>query len=252
MQSDQKKPLPGGGPAAARPIRSVPADKNDVSTKPGAQKFLQLAEKNEALQEVQNSILSAISNLIECRNNIADNHVERIERFLALLMNEMLRRGVYRDVLGTWDIKLFLQSARLHDVGKIGVRDSILMKDGPLTQEEFAEMKKHTTFGEMIIEKIQRHARESVFLTHAKIIAGTHHERWDGSGYPRGIAGSSIPLQGRLMAIVDVYDALTSERPYKRAFPPDRAVQIIKTGSGIQFDPALIDSFTGASEWFHK
>jgi putative two-component system response regulator len=236
MQSYQKKMVPGNGPVAVG----------------GAKKLSRLVEKNEALQELQNAMLSTISNLIECRNDIADSHVQRINRFLTLLVNEMTHRGVYRDELGAWDIKLFLKAAELHDVGKIGVKDSILMKDGPLTQEEFAEMKKHTTFGEMIIEKIQQNARESDFLTHAKIIAGTHHERWDGTGYPRGIAGSNIPLQGRLMAIVDVYDALSSERPYKRAFPPERAAQIIKAGSGIQFDPALIDSFTAAAKRFYK
>jgi putative two-component system response regulator len=128
-------------------------------------------------------------------------------------------------------------------VGKIAIRDYILLKPAALTIEEFDEMKKHTSFGEKVIEKIQESARESVFLTHAKIMAGTHHEKWDGSGYPRGISGLNIPLQGRLMALADVYDALISERPYKKAFPQDKALQIIKQGSGIQFDPALVEIF---------
>jgi putative two-component system response regulator len=178
--------------------------------------------------------------------------VERTERFLYLLVEEMLRQGVYQDVLNTWDIKFFLQSAQLHDVGKIAIQDNILKKPGPLTPEEFGEMKKHTTFGEMVIEKIQQGARESVFLTHAKIMAGTHHEKWDGTGYPRGIAGSNIPLQGRLMAVVDVYDALISERPYKKAFSPEQAVRIITEGGGSQFDPALIDVFKAAAKNFQK
>jgi putative two-component system response regulator len=125
------------------------------------------------------------------------------------------------------------------------------MKPAALTKEEFDEMKKHTTFGETVIEKIQQSSRESVFLTHAKIMAGTHHEKWDGSGYPRGIAGSNIPLQGRMMALVDVYDALISERPYKKAFSPEQAVQIIKEGGGTQFDPALMDVFVAAAQRFH-
>jgi putative two-component system response regulator len=125
------------------------------------------------------------------------------------------------------------------------------MKPSPLTDEERDEMKKHTTFGETVIEKIQEGAKESVFLTHAKIMAGTHHEKWDGSGYPRGMAGSNIPLQGRLMAIVDVYDALISERPYKKAFPSEQALEIITKEGGTQFDPALVDVFTIAAKHFH-
>ncbi|MDR2019459.1 MAG: HD domain-containing protein [Treponema sp.] len=156
--------------------------------------------------------------------------------------------GIYRDILDTWDINLFLQSSKLHDVGKIAIRDSILLKPGPLTREEFEEMKKHTVFGETVIEKIQQNARESIFLTHARIMAGTHHEKWDGTGYPRGLAGSNIPLQGRLMAFVDVYDALISDRPYKKAFPPEEAVKIISDGCGTQFDPELKNVFLAAAE----
>jgi putative two-component system response regulator len=209
-------------------------------------------EKTEAVLELQNAVLKTMSNLVECRDDVTGGHVERTERFLSLLVDEMLTQRVYHDVLDTWDIKLFLQSAQLHDVGKIAIRDNVLMKPAPLTKEEFEEMKKHTSFGETVIEKIQQSARESVFLTHAKIMAGTHHEKWDGTGYPRGIAGSAIPLQGRLMALVDVYDALISERPYKKAFSPEQAVQIIKEGSGVQFDPALMDVFTAAAVRFHK
>jgi putative two-component system response regulator len=209
-------------------------------------------EKTGAVLELQNAVLKTMSNLVESRDDVTGGHVERTERFLGFLVEEMLKQGVYREVLDTWDIKLFLQSAQLHDVGKIAIRDNILMKPAPLTKEEFEEMKKHTSFGETVIEKIQQSARESVFLTHAKIMAGTHHEKWDGSGYPRGIAGVNIPMQGRLMAVVDVYDALISERPYKKAFSPEQAVQTIKAGSGTQFDPALMDVFVTAAARFHR
>jgi len=121
-----------------------------------------------------------------------------------------------------------------------------LMKPGPLTKEERDEMKKHVAFGETVIEKIQEDAAESVFLAQAKIMAGTHHENWDGSGYPRQLAGTDIPLEGRLMAIVDVYDALISERPYKKAFAPEEALQIIRNSSGTQFDPSLVNVFVDA------
>jgi putative two-component system response regulator len=204
----------------------------------------------EEIQELQNAILLTVGNLVEFRDDVTGSHVERTGRILQLFLNEMNNQKVYQDIMRSWDIKLFLKSAQLHDVGKIRVCDSILMKPGPLTAEEFEEMKKHTTFGEEVIENIEANSRESEFLNHAKIMAVTHHERWDGSGYPRGIAGFNIPLEGRLMALVDVYDALISERPYKKAVQPDRALEIIKEGSGVQFDPVLVDVFTTTAQRF--
>jgi putative two-component system response regulator len=207
-------------------------------------------EKTEEIQELQNAILKTMSNLVEYRDDVTGSHVERSEQFLKLLTDEMIEQKVYYDEVKDWDMKLFLQSSQLHDVGKIGIRDNILMKPASLTTEEFNEMKKHTYYGEKVIEKIQESARESVFLTHAKIMAGTHHEKWDGSGYPRGFAGFEIPLQGRLLALMDVYDALISERPYKKPFLPDKALEIIKQGSGVHFDPALVKIFTAAVQHF--
>ena len=207
-------------------------------------------EQTREILELRDAVLRTMSNLVECRDDVTGGHVERTERFLRLLMEEMVKERVYHEVLDTWDLKLFLHSAQLHDVGKIAIRDNILMKPAALTQDEFDAMKLHTTFGETVIEKIQEGTKESIFLTHAKIMAGTHHEKWDGTGYPRGIAGSNIPLQGRLMAIVDVYDALISARPYKEAFSPEKALSIIQQGSGVQFDPALVDVFVKASQHF--
>jgi putative two-component system response regulator len=207
-------------------------------------------EKTEEIQELQNAILKTMSNLVEYRDDVTGCHVERSEYLLKLLTEEMIKRNVYFDEAKDWDMKLFLQSSQLHDVGKIAIKDNILMKPAKLTAEEFNEMKKHTFFGEKVIEKIQESTKESVFLTHAKIMAGTHHEKWDGSGYPKGIAGSDLPLQGRLLARVDVYDALISKRPYKEPFPPDEALEIIKQGSGAHFDPALVEVFTAAAQRF--
>ena len=207
-------------------------------------------EKTSEILELQNAVLKTMSNLVEYRDDVTGGHVERTEHYLETMIEEMMNQKVYSEVLENWDIKRFVQSAQLHDVGKIAIRDNILMKPGSLTKEEFEEMKKHTTFGEKVIEKIQESARENVFLTHAKIMAGSHHERWDGTGYPRGLANSNIPIQGRLMAFVDVYDALISERPYKKAFSPEQAVQIIKEGRGTQFDPSLVGVFTAAVRRF--
>ncbi|MDR2617996.1 MAG: response regulator [Treponema sp.] len=209
-------------------------------------------EKTGEILELQNAVLITMANLVEYRDDVTGGHIERTERFLRLLLDEMRKEGIYRDILDTWNIDLFLQSSKLHDVGKIGIKDSVLLKPGPLTKEEFEEMKKHTIFGETVIEKIQQNTRESMFLTHARIMAGTHHEKWDGSGYPRGLVGTNIPLQGRLMAFVDVYDALISDRPYKKAFPPEQAVQIILDGCGSQFDPDLQGVFLSASMRFQE
>jgi len=204
-------------------------------------------EKTEEVLELQNAVLKTMSNLVEYRDDVTGGHVERTENYLETMIEEMINQKVYSEVLSSWDIKLFLKSAQLHDVGKIAIRDNILMKPGSLTKDEFEVMKTHTTFGEKVIEKIQEGAsKESAFLTHARIMAGTHHERWDGKGYPRGLASANIPIQGRLMAFVDVYDALISERPYKKAFTPDQALQIIQEGRGTQFDPSLVDVFTAA------
>jgi putative two-component system response regulator len=203
-------------------------------------------EKNGAILELQNAVIVSLSSLVSYRTDISGERIKRMERLLRVLTGEMRRQGLYRDILETWDLELFFQSAKLHDVGKIMVHDEILLKPGALSPEEFGEVKKHARFGEAVIEGIQKIARESMFLTHAKIMAGTHHEKWDGTGYPRGIGGSNIPLQGRLIALVGVYDALLSDRPYKKALPPGEAIEIIKTGRGTYFEPSLSDIFISA------
>ena len=143
-----------------------------------------------------------------------------------------------------------LHSCQLHDIGKISIEDTILKKPGKLTSEESEEMKKHTIIGKQIIEKIESLTKKNDFLRYAKIFAATHHEKWDGSGYPSGLKGNEIPLLGRIMAVADVYDALISVRPYKKAFSHEEAVQIIKDGSNTQFDPAVVAIFLKTAEQF--
>jgi putative two-component system response regulator len=154
--------------------------------------------------------------------------------------------------VSTWDVGLLLQSAQLHDVGKIAIEDSILLKPGKLTDEEFEKIKVHTTFGVRVIDKIKANTSHQEFLKYARILASTHHEKWDGTGYPNELAGEDIPLPGRLMAIADVYDALVSDRPYKKAYTHKQAVEIIKSESGIHFDPALVDLFLGVADKFNE
>jgi putative two-component system response regulator len=209
-----------------------------------------VAEKTKEVVDLQNAVLKTMGNLIESRDDVTGSHIERTEILLSLLVQEMLVQGVYKDEMETWDVKLMLSSAHLHDVGKIAIRDNILMKPGPLTKEEYQEMQKHALFGEKIINTIIESTKENAFLNHARILAGSHHEKWDGTGYPRGLSGTNIPLQGRLMAIVDVYDALVSERPYKEPYTKEEAIEIIKKGSGSHFDPRIVDVFIGAAEHF--
>jgi putative two-component system response regulator len=149
-------------------------------------------------------------------------------------------------------MNFFLQSAQLHDVGKIAISDRILNKPDKLTQEEFDIMKNHVLAGVEAIEKILSKTKKHTFLDHALVIAGTHHEKWDGSGYPIGLKGNNIPLKGRLMAIADVYDALISERPYKKAFTHTEACNIIEKGAGTHFDPILVDVFHSSQNDFAR
>ncbi|MDR3256036.1 MAG: response regulator [Synergistaceae bacterium] len=207
-------------------------------------------EKTCKVLELQSAILKTVSNLVESRDDITGGHVERTQKCLRVLIEGLNELGLYREQIQDWDIDLMLQSSQLHDVGKIAIADMILNKPGRLTPEEFEEMKRHTTLGVKIIERIEAETTDSEFLKYAKIFAGTHQEKWDGTGYPEGLAGEDIPLPGRLMAIADVYDALTSDRPYKKAFSHEDAVEIILNGRGTHFDPVLVDVFEQVSDEF--
>jgi response regulator RpfG family c-di-GMP phosphodiesterase/signal transduction histidine kinase len=207
--------------------------------------------KTQSVIELQNALLKTIAELVECRDDITGGHIGRTQRGVSIMLEELEKSGVYREETKDWDAKLLLQSCQLHDVGKISIEDSILKKPGKLNDDEIAEMKKHTVFGERVIEKIESLAKESDFLKYAKIFAASHHEKWDGSGYPYGLKGNEIPLLGRVMAIADVYDALTSVRPYKKAFTHEEAVRIITEGSGTHFDPFLVELFVQNSHQFN-
>ena len=207
-------------------------------------------ERTEKVVKLKNAILKTMSNLVEFRDNITGGHIERTQNGVKLLLDEIYKQGLFKETVSSWDKSLILQSVQLHDVGKIAISDQILKKPGPLTKEEYEEMKTHAAFGLKIIERIEVDSGESDLLNHAKIFASTHHERWDGAGYPNGLRGDEIPLQGRIMAIADVYDALLSERPYKKAFSHEEAVKIISEGKGTQFDPVLVDLFVKINKLF--
>ena len=208
--------------------------------------------KTQTVVELQNAVLRTMAELVECRDDITGAHIERTQSYLRILLNEMWKCGLYWDEVSSWDIELLLQSAQMHDVGKIAIEDRILRKPGKLTPEEFEKIKIHSAFGAKIIERIKTSTSQQEFLEHACILAYTHHEKWNGSGYPNGLSGLDIPLQGRLMAIANVYDALVSERPYKKPFSHEEAVEIIMNDSGIHFDPALVRLFVAVADEFNQ
>ena len=207
-------------------------------------------EKTQNVLDLQSALLKTIAELVECRDDITGGHIERTQKGVKIMLDEIQSHGLYGKETMDWDAELLVQSCQLHDVGKISISDNILKKPGKLSEQEFEEMKKHADFGKQIIEKIESLAKESAFLNYAKIFAASHHEKWDGSGYPCGIKGNEIPLLGRIMAVADVYDALVSARPYKNAFSHEEAVRIICNGSETQFDPALVSLFVKAAEQF--
>ena len=211
----------------------------------------QLRHKTVQLQNLQNNIVFAMADMVENRDEGTGGHVERTAAYIKILVDEMKARKIYADEIKEIDMDLFVSSARLHDVGKISVSDLILNKQGKLTDEEYAVMKTHCAEGERIINTIVSKTDDDVeFLRNAKLFAAYHHERWDGRGYPHELSGTDIPLQGRLMAIVDVYDALMSERPYKKPFTPDEAMNIIVENAGKQFDPLIGEVFSESKAHF--
>ena len=211
-----------------------------------------IKESLQSVRKVHNATINVMANLVESRDNTTGGHIDRTQQYLSILVDELLRAGVYSDEIAHWNLDALLPSAQLHDVGKITVSDLILNKPGKLTDEEFDLMKLHCDEGERIIDEMIVKAEEDGFLIHAKKFASHHHEKWDGTGYPRKLDGEGIPLEGRVMAIADVYDALVSERPYKKPFTHEQAIEIIKTGAGTQFDPSLVDVFLSVEDSFSQ
>ena len=209
---------------------------------------VKVREKTDEIFSLQNTILATVADLVEFRDKLTGGHITRTQYYLKVLIDEMIREGVYADETLKLDMVFFLPAAQLHDVGKIAISDMILNKPGKLVPEEFEIMKTHVTVGVDAIEQIMNQTKEHAFLNHAMLIAGTHHEKWDGSGYPVGLKGANIPIEGRLMAIADVYDALISERPYKKAFTHAEACRIIEESAGSHFDPILVDVFKNVED----
>ena len=200
----------------------------------------EVARRTREIGEIQDVTMIALGSLAETRDNETGNHIRRTQNYIKLLAEKMQEKPQFREQLSDETIELLYKSAPLHDIGKVGIPDSILKKPAKLSPEEFEVMKTHAALGrDAILAAEKRLGSPTSFLSLAREIAWSHHERWDGAGYPRGLSGEDIPFPGRLMAIPDVYDALISERVYKRAFTHEETVRIIKQGLGAQFDPEV-------------
>ena len=210
-------------------------------------------ERTRELEQVKGATIESMAVLAEFRDPETGGHIHRTKHYIRILAHHLKNHLNYRDYLGTETITLLYESAPLHDIGKIGIPDSILLKPGKLTTEEFEEMKKHTIYGYDAIKATEKKLGHQLsFLRYAGEIAYTHHEKWDGNGYPCGLRGDEIPISGRLMAVADVYDALISKRVYKPLFPHRKAVEIITEGCGTQFDPEIVIAFLEKAEQFHQ
>jgi putative two-component system response regulator len=207
-------------------------------------------EKTKTILKLQNTLLEAIAEAVESRDGTTGEHIARTRHFMHILITAAIEAGKWPEETAGWDIEMLCQSCQLHDVGKIAISDSILKKPGRLDAEEIAEMQKHSAIGAAFIARLEDSDSDNAFLHNAKIFAENHHEKWNGTGYPNQLSGNAIPLLGRMMAIADVYDALTSDRPYKKAFSHDEAFRIILEGKGSHFDPELVELFEQVAEQF--
>jgi putative two-component system response regulator len=212
---------------------------------------LEVARRTREVAAIQDVTIQAMASLAETRDNETGGHIRRTQHYVRLLGQQLKSHPRFRGFLTEGNLDLIFKSAPLHDIGKVGIPDRILLKPGRLTAEEFEIMKRHTTLGREAIEAAERQLGTPLaFLAIAKEIAEGHQEKWDGSGYPGGLSGEAIPIAARLMAVADVYDALISRRVYKPALSHDAAMNIMVKGRGSHFDPDILDAFVAVSERF--
>ncbi|WP_170299820.1 HD domain-containing phosphohydrolase [Desulfobacter hydrogenophilus] len=209
-----------------------------------------LKHSTEELAKTRDVTILSLASLAETRDNETGSHILRTQRYVKALAKHLQGHPDFRSKLNDDTVDLLYKSAPLHDIGKVGIPDNILLKPGKLTDEEFQIMKSHTTLGGETLRITEERLGSSSFLNLATEIALTHHERWDGTGYPKGIAGDKTPISGRLMAVADVYDALINKRVYKEAFSHDKAKEIILEWREKNFDPRVVDAFIEIEKQF--
>jgi HD-GYP domain-containing protein (c-di-GMP phosphodiesterase class II) len=210
-----------------------------------------LKEKTKLQLTTQEAMLETIANITETRDPGTGGHIKRTCSYVKTLAEHIRNKPAYAGTVDDTYIENLSRSAPLHDLGKVGIPDHILLKPMRLTDIEYEEIKMHTQYGKRVIDAAQAKLGNTSFLRFAGEMAFSHHERWDGKGYPNGLKGEEIPLSGRIMAIADVYDALISDRPYKAGVSHEKAVEIILAERGSQFDPHLVDAFGEVHATFH-
>lgn len=209
----------------------------------------EVVRRTREVTAIQNVTILAMASLAETRDNETGNHIRRTQQYVMALAERLKTYPRFSAYLTQRQIEILCKSAPLHDIGKVGIPDSILLKPGKFEPEEFEIMKTHTTLGKEAIERAEIElGMEVEFLSCAKQIAASHHEKWDGSGYPQGLSGDAIPICARLMALADVFDALISRRVYKESFPHEKALEIILAEKGGHFDPDVTDAFAAIAE----
>jgi putative two-component system response regulator len=211
-----------------------------------------VAKQVEEIAQSQHAMIFALAKLSHTRDDDTGLHLERVQHLCKILAKELAENDQFSAEVTPVFIDAIYHASPLHDVGKVGIIDSILLKPGKLSEEEFLVMKTHTTIGAATLEAVQRQYPNNAFIEMGIDIARHHHEKWDGSGYPDRLAGETIPLSARIMALVDVYDALRARRPYKEPFSHDRALTIIREESGRMFDPQIVQAFWPVQEQFDQ
>jgi putative two-component system response regulator len=193
-----------------------------------------------------------MANLTESRDHDTGQHLERVRSYAQLLARRLMDSPKFRGVIDDKFVRLIYETSPLHDIGKVAIPDNILRKPGKLTEEEFAIMRTHTTLGTATLDLALQRYPDAEFLQFARDIVACHHERFDGTGYPNHLAGEDIPLCARIVAVADVYDALTSDRVYRTALPHATARRMIIDGSGNHFDPNIVEAFVDLSDQFES
>ena len=209
---------------------------------------MEINNQRSKVTRMQNSMIIVLANMVESRDENTGLHIHKTAEYVRIILEKMKELGLHSDFITDKYIENVVNSAPLHDIGKIKITDRILNKPGKLTAEEFEIMKTHAAVGGMIIEKVIKQVPNSSFLREAKAIATYHHEKWDGSGYPKGLSGTDIPFSARVMSVADVFDALVSLRVYKPPMTLDRAFSIIMEGAGNHFDPEIVEVFFAAKD----
>jgi putative two-component system response regulator len=197
---------------------------------------------------LSDSMALSFAEFIECRDENTGEHVVRTSRYVGMLGRELLEKGLFAEELTATDLDIMVRAAPLHDIGKIAISDRVLLKPDRLDDEEFSIMKRHTVIGEEILENMYARTPTQHYLLYAKMIAASHHERFDGRGYPWGLSGDAIPLCGRIMAVADVYDALVDDRVYRRGMSHAEACSVIYEGRDKHFDGRIVDAFEAIQE----